>query len=51
MRSEVTMITLNYLLVVAGSVCAGLATYQLTGEPVTGVLVFGAAVGLVGAIV
>ncbi len=51
MNHEIIKITLNYLLVVIGSVSAGMAAYQLTGDPITGVLVFGAAIGLVGAII
>ena len=48
---QIGRITLNYLLVMAGSVSAGFAAYQFTGEPFIGVLTFGAAVGLVGAVV
>lgn len=51
MMSEIVKITLNYLLVMVGSVSAGLAAYQFTGEPIIGVLTFGAALGLVGAVV
>ncbi len=51
MRHEVIKITLNYLLVMVGSVSAGLAAHQFTGEPLIGLLTFGAAVGLVGAVV
>ena len=51
MTPETLRTTLNYLLVMVGSVSAGMAAYQFTGEPIIGVLTFGAAVGLVGAVV
>jgi hypothetical protein len=51
MMSGIGKIALDYLLVMVGSVSAGMAAYQFTGEPIIGVLIFGAAVGLVGAIV
>ncbi len=51
MTGEIIKITLNYLLVMIGSVSAGLAAYRLTGDPTTGLLVFGVAIGLVGAII
>ena len=40
----------NYLLTLVGSINAGWAAYIFTGDPVIGVLVFGAAIGLVGAL-
>ncbi len=50
MRLEIQKIVINGLLVMVGSVSAGMAAYQITGEPITGVLIFGAAIGLVGAV-
>ena len=43
-------ITLNYLLVLIGSVSAGWAAYKFTGDPIIGTLIFSATVGLVGAL-
>ena len=51
MRPEIVRIILNYLLVMVGSVSAGFAAYLFTGDPLIGTLTFGAAVGLVGAVV
>ncbi len=42
--------TLSYLLVTMGSVNAGLAMYLFTGDPIIGVLIFSAAIGLVGSV-
>ncbi len=51
MTGEIIRTALNYLLCMTGSVCAGQAAYQLTGDPIIGLLAFGTAVGLVGAII
>ena len=51
MRSEIQKIVINGVLVVIGSVSAGMAAYQFTGDPVMGFLTFSAAIGLVGAVV
>ncbi len=51
MNSEIGKILLNSLLVLFGSVSAGMATYHVTGDPIVGIFTFGAAIGLVGAMV
>lgn len=51
MRLEIGRILLNGLLVLSGSLSAGFAVFHLTGDPLIGALVFGAAIGLVGAVV
>ncbi len=50
MRREILRVTINYLLVLCGSASAGTAAYQFTGDVAIGFLTFGAAIGLVGAV-
>ncbi len=43
-------LSMNYLLIVIGSLNAGFAAYVITGDTAVGFLVFGAAFGLFGSI-
>lgn len=50
MLPEEKKLMLSGLLVLIGSLLAGLAVVRFTGDPLLGVLVFGAAIGLFGGI-
>ncbi len=47
MKHKISILTIKYLLVMMGSISAGLAIYMVTGDPLIGTLTFATAIGLV----